>query len=72
MIQWRKVSLAYPCEACGAPPGSPCISLSGKPKYEIHQRRADVASANGWRDPECGTLPLIDPTGAGVDNASSS
>jgi hypothetical protein len=76
MIYWRRVVESYPCEACGVPPGFQCVSISGNLKYEPHQRRSELASANHWRCPDdtpdpCGTLPGRDPTDAGVGNASS-
>jgi hypothetical protein len=76
MITWRAVVQSYPCEACGAPPGAKCITVSGHRSYEPHQQRSNAASANHWRSPDdlpapCGTLPRIDPTDAGVGNASS-
>ena len=52
MIRWRQVVQSYPCEGCGAPPGSPCITVSGQKKFEPHYLRAQVARANQWRDPE--------------------
>lgn len=64
MITWRRVALAYPCTCCGAPPGIPCYSNTGKRIWEIHQARANLASANDWRDPDdssCGTLPQETP-----------
>ena len=49
MIRWRRAALQYACEACGAAPGSKCITIGGKQRYEIHQARADRASENDWK-----------------------
>jgi len=55
LLPWRAVAMEYPCEQCGAGPGEPCLTMSGKIKYEVHAWRSDLASVNGWKLPESGS-----------------
>jgi hypothetical protein len=54
MVAWRAVATRYPCDVCGAQPGEPCKTYAGRRKYEVHHPRSELASANGWRDPDEG------------------
>lgn len=54
---WNVVLLSYPCRVCGAPPGQPCITLTGRVKRtEVHTDRSYQASDRHWVAgdiPEC-------------------
>lgn len=51
--RWRYVLETYPCETCGAPPGEPCHTYSGRVKHDAtHADRTYQAQANGWRESE--------------------
>lgn len=43
MIEWRRVIQSYVCDECGAGPGYPCITKSGKVKTECHAIRGQDA-----------------------------
>jgi hypothetical protein len=49
---WRQVALSYPCETCGAGPGDPCMSVSGRKADMPHVTRTTLASANDWDPPD--------------------
>jgi len=49
---WRLVFLTYPCPYCGAEPGDPCVTKTGKPWGDVHAARTD----HGTRCPRCGTI----------------
>lgn len=65
MIEWRRVALCYPCIACGAPPGKPCVTVTGRISYEVHNVRSEAASQRQWRSPD-------DPTPANSPNVGHS
>jgi len=70
MIRWRQVVQQYGCTRCGAAPGEPCRTDTGKVRYEPHQDRTALASADGWRLDEDeppsrhGTAPRVVVLGA--------
>jgi len=47
---WRAAWQQYGCTRCGAAPGDPCVTDSGKVKYEPHVDRARLASENRWKE----------------------
>lgn len=50
--RWKQIAQAYACPVCPAGPGSPCITMNGNAKVEVHADRTRLASANGWKDPD--------------------
>lgn len=57
MSHWREVGLSYPCLACNAGPGEPCITSNQNVSYEFHVSRTNLASKNGWEFPENARQP---------------
>lgn len=50
MAKWHIIALTYGCETCGAVPGQPCLTTSGRVKQtEVHTSRSNAAADNGWR-----------------------
>lgn len=58
LSRWRIIVRSYPCETCGAGPGDPCLSPSGKRALE-HVARANLVN----HCPKCGTWVDADEPG---------
>jgi DNA-directed RNA polymerase subunit RPC12/RpoP len=57
---WRAVFDTYPCPTCGAEPGEPCTTTTGRLADIPHADRTRAAS----RCPRCGTITEATDPGA--------
>lgn len=49
---WRITAQAYYCARCEAAPGERCVTLGGLLAQLPHAARTDLASADGWINPD--------------------